>query len=281
MPPQKRHLIRKIIINDKLETLIKARREQLMELLESLNLQKKIEPQGKLKVVKKAHFVQFYHRKSTADKQGTYINRKNFKLAKQLAQKSYNSATGKILEKQIKALDKLLADYSEKELDRNYSCCIPQVQTLITPLALTQEEFAKAWQEVSYEGLPFEKNATEYYTARGERVRSKSEIMIADALYRAGIPYRYEFPVPIKGSRGFHPDFICLNPHDGCEIIWEHFGLMSNEEYSQNALSKISRYSDNGWIPGKTFIYTLETNDVPLSSRLVDKIIKANFENFA
>lgn len=277
LQPQKRKSIKKILINDNLITLIKARRKQLTEILENLTLQKKTEPQGKLKIVKKPYFVQFYHRKTAADIQGTYINKKNLQIAKKLAQKDYNLATEQTLQKDLNALDVFLANYSEQEMINNYKSRIPQVQSLISPIAITPEDYAKNWQTVPYNGLPFENDTTEFYTLRGERVRSKSEIMIANALFQAKIPYRYEFPVSIKNSKTFHPDFLCLNPHNGCEIIWEHFGLMDKESYSQNALSKISIYADNGWILGKNFLYTMETTAVPLSTRFIEKLIKTHF----
>ena len=51
----------------------------------------------------------------------------------------------------------------------------------------------------TFTGKPFEINAPEYYTASGVRVRSKSEVIIADALDHAGVPYRYEYPTSVKG----------------------------------------------------------------------------------
>ena len=269
--------MQKLLINDNLISAIRVRRDQLAVILQNIAAQKKSQPQGKLKVVKKTHFVQFYHRKSAADKEGSYINKKNLPLAKKLAQKDYNETTELLLNRQIKALDQVLATYSEHELAKNYQRYIPQVQTLIEPVALSSEDYAKAWQALPYKGLSFENSITEYYTLRKERVRSKSEIMIANALFQAKVPYRYEFPIPIKGCKDFHPDFLCLNPNDGREIIWEHFGLMDDSDYSQNALSKISRYAENGWILGKNFIYTMETTNAPLSSRFVEKLIKAHF----
>ena len=35
---------------------------------------------------------------------------------------------------------------------------------------------------------------------KGERVRSKSEKIIADKLYMLGIPYRYEYPLVLDGN---------------------------------------------------------------------------------
>ena len=37
------------------------------------------------------------------------------------------------------------------------------------------------------EGMPFAEDSQKYYTANGERVRSKSEVIIADALLRNGV----------------------------------------------------------------------------------------------
>ena len=43
------------------------------------------------------------------------------------------------------------------------------------------------------------KNASDLLTLREEQVRSKSEIIIADALFHAKVPYRYEYPVYVRG----------------------------------------------------------------------------------
>ena len=67
-------------------------------------------------------------------------------------------------------------------------------------------------------------------TLRGERVRSKSEAMIADTLYRLKIPYKYECPLTIRRKTGtsrntktIYPDFTCLNVRLRQEFVWEHF----------------------------------------------------------
>ncbi len=50
-----------------------------------------------------------------------------------------------------------------------------------------------------------------FYTHKGERVRSKSEVIIANLLYKYQIPYRYEFPLTIKDFGITYPDFLILN----------------------------------------------------------------------
>ena len=58
------------------------------------------------------------------------------------------------------------------------------------PIDVPDELFAAEWQSFEYERKGFADNLQEHYTRKNERVRSKSEVLIADALYAAGIPYR-------------------------------------------------------------------------------------------
>ena len=129
------------------------------------------------------------------------------------------------------------------------------------------------------EGMPFTEDSQKYYTANGERVRSKSEVIIADALLRNGVPYCYE--VPLKLNRGgesgnvtFHPDFLCLNVRTRKEFYWEHFGKMGNEDYKENTVGKLNMYVENGFFPGRNLIFTMESGVESLDTRIVEKMIK-------
>lgn len=135
--------------------------------------------------------------------------------------------------------------HSQEELAR---------RALITPVTLTDEQYAARWQEVFWTGRSFAPDAPLLYTANKERVRSKSEIIIADTLFRYNVPYRYEFPLTLRRSNtaatgntatsGHHtsitlyPDFLCLNTRTRQEFFWEHFGLMDEPVYSTNAAGK-------------------------------------------
>ena len=123
-------------------------------------------------------------------------------------------------------------------------------------------------------GIPFEENAPEIYTDRGERVRSKSEKIIADKLYRENIPYRYEYPLEIPYVGTIYPDFTILDEVNRRNIIFEHFGLMNDESYANNAIFKLQTYAREGYILGDNLFVTMETSERPLDSRMVDGIIK-------
>ena len=119
-------------------------------------------------------------------------------------------------------------------------------------------------------------DCAEYYTDNGERVRSKSEIIIANKLYRYNIPYRYEYPLQLQSDIITHPDFTCLNVKTRQEYIWEHFGIMDNAEYACNAIKKISDYANSGYILGRNFIATFETANTPINANCIDSLIKSH-----
>lgn len=58
---------------------------------------------------------------------------------------------------------------------------------------------------------------------------------------------------------------------------WEHFGLMDNPTYAQNAYSKLQIYTSHGIIPSIQLITTYETKANPLSTDIVEKIIAYYF----
>jgi hypothetical protein len=149
---------------------------------------------------------------------------------------------------------------------------------LIHPASIPTQDFVELWQNVEYPRKPFSEDDYELFTSQNERVRSKSEIMIADTLHRLNIPYRYEFPIEIITEKGirrtFHPDFICLNLRTRQEFIWEHFGKMDDAEYASSAAQKLKLYERNGIFPGKNLIISMESSTSPLSSNLVEKAAK-------
>lgn len=84
-------------------------------------------------------------------------------------------------------------------------------------------------------------------TARGELVRSKSEVIVADTLHRLGIDYDYERRLenPNDTDDFRLPDFTIY--HSGKEYYWEHLGMLSNPEYAERWQKKRQWYKDCGF----------------------------------
>ncbi|WP_130608794.1 hypothetical protein [Fluviispira sanaruensis] len=104
-------------------------------------------------------------------------------------------------------------------------------------------------------------------TSFGLKVRSKSEVFIAEKLFEHKIDFRYEIPLSAEGKTYF-PDFTIFI---GKKVFyWEHFGMLSNEDYLQKTKIKIVWYDKN--FP-KKLIMTEECNDLlPVICAEVDKL---------
>ena len=87
-----------------------------------------------------------------------------------------------------------------------------------------------------------------YRTDRGELVRSKSEWIIADKLYAAGIDYQYEQPLVLGGIERL-PDFTIIDDDSGLTWYWEHNGLLDNIEYRKRWERKLAAYREEGILP--------------------------------
>lgn len=86
-----------------------------------------------------------------------------------------------------------------------------------------------------------------YSTQKGDMVRSKSEVIIANQLYHSGLEYTYEKDLEYAGGK-LRPDFTVVTPN-GKIIYWEHLGLLGTEEYDCSWLRK-KRIYDN-YFPGQ------------------------------
>jgi len=84
---------------------------------------------------------------------------------------------------------------------------------------------------------------------RGTALRSKSEVIIDDALFSKGIDAVYEEPFFGKDGSMKLPDFTIENASTGQKIIWEHCGMMADEGYRQRWEEKKVWYQKNGVLP--------------------------------
>ena len=259
---------------------LKQRLTKLQKILAAKESQIKKFPEGHLRIAQRHGKCQYYHYTEAESPKGRYIPQKKTSLVHSLAQKDYDTQIIRILKKEVAILQTYLKQTSNgNEIKSFYEGLCPARQRLITPITLTDEQYISQWKNVAWTGHPFSQDAHIFYTARNERVRSKSEVLIADALTRHGIVYRYEYPVQLHHSSNsgtpvkFYPDFLCLNVRTRVEFYWEHFGRMDNTEYSNNATAKLRLYTENGIIAGRNLIITMETQTEPLSTRVLEKII--------
>lgn len=231
-------------------------------------------PEGNLNVFAAEGRVQYYYKNPAENPKRTYIKAGDRELVQKLCQKEYDQKVLKTAQKELSQLEKYQKVYEKTVCEELYEGLNKNRKLFVTPIWLPDEEYRKAWEAVSYQGKGFEENAPEYYTNKGERVRSKSEILIADALERHGIPYRYEYPIQLRGFGTVYPDFAVLDLQRRKELYWEHFGMMDDPQYAELAIKKIETYCKNGMLPGEDLIFTYETRKSPISQRVVNMLIE-------
>ena len=202
-----------------------------------------------------------------------YIPRAQRGLAKQLALKKYYVARERDLREEYAALSAFARCFRAKgqraeRLLRKY----PEVYALIKDEVNDRNVKAKRWSEEAYIGKKNYADELIHETVSGQKVRSKSEVLIANELYYAGIPYRYECQ-QIIGGVSFYPDFTILNPRTGKVFVWEHFGLAAKREYMSDAVNKLAHYAEYGLVHGKNFIMTYESERMPLNVSTVHLMI--------
>jgi hypothetical protein len=114
------------------------------------------------------------------------------------------------------------------------------------------------------EGVPYAEHLI-HRTLRGELVRSKSELVIANHLFNLGINYQYERPLDGEGARGrLRPDFSVVD--DAGDIyLWEHLGMLDRPEYKNSWEWKKSWYASNGYVEGKNLFTTSEEGGLDMS----------------
>ena len=223
--------------------------------------------------------VRFYEKKGTREKR--YLGNDDQKTIQRLIQKKYETKLLEAAENEKRILNECLELLTSKRDKSDMNAVFPslteEIKKYVRQDESTDEGFAQKWLAAKYyrakrgEGHKFE-------TLNKDLVRSKSEVIIADRLYTAGIPYRYEQMLELQNEHAnplrYYPDFTVLNKRTRKIYYWEHLGRLGDPEYCFDTLIKLEDYSDNGILFGKNLILTFESQKMPLYTANVDRLIK-------
>lgn len=260
---------------DQTRTVLEERIAELKEMVSYLTTQNTKLPEGRVHVT--ASRGNFQYRLYQPDSGAKiYLSKSDFKQIQNYLQREYNEKMIERLQQQIEAFEKCLKAHISVENIYDKFC--PAKQCMVQPIYLPDELFVKRWKEIPYAGKGFDASDTsEYYTDLGERVRSKTEILIANHLLKHNIPYKYECPQKLWDGRVVYPDFTCLDIRNRREILWEHFGKMGDSEYVEKNLRKIDNYAKTGYVFGVNLVATFESLDKTLNVRVLDQMIESVF----
>ena len=225
--------------------------------------------------------MRFYCKKEGSS-QLEYLGSDKTDEVRRLAGKLYVNKLVRVASSEMAQIDRCLnvlqGGRGIADVDDVYPGLPEEVRNLVEPEKSTFDGYARWWQADRSKG----RSGTKYYnyplkTARGETVKSKSEVIIADRLDAAGVPYVYEYKTVVDDEWAAmnYPDFYVLNKRTGEEFFWEHFGKMDDERYCQNSQLKLEKYAQRGLVPGKNLILSFEGSKRALSTEYVDFLIKS------
>ncbi len=131
-------------------------------------------------------------------------------------------------------------------------------------------------------GSVFMQEGLIHRTSSGIAVRSKSELLIAEALTNAGLNFTYETELKLGGGVRY-PDFTIEDDITGRVFYWEHLGMMEREDYKRAWTAKEAWYRENGIQHAdhtnpatKSLITTIESNG-KFDMGIVQELISVHF----
>lgn len=247
--------------------------EKYLQQLETRKRKYKNAPVGNIRVSYNGGRPQYLF-KGPNDKNEHYVVKQDYEKLKVHIQYDYEAKLFKCLKASQRRISRFLASYDDKVVQHAYDRLCDGRKRMIDPIEIPDEEYIRQWL-ASHPGsknpYPAENS---FLTDRGESVRSKSEKIIADLLYRLKIPYQYESSLILDGKYIVYPDFMMLDVKKRRTVYLEHFGLLSDSVYALKALKRIGVYEKNGIIAGDNFIISLESGESPLDIKLLEKIIR-------
>ncbi|SHI31773.1 hypothetical protein [Pseudobutyrivibrio xylanivorans] len=203
-----------------------------------------------------------------------YANSKKMKLVKKIAQRDYELIVNKKLNVLRGRINRFLSGYHLDDIGKIYDDMHPVRRELLVPFIEPDEAYIQRWLEENPDHQNDFYGNGKIATANGGYVRSKSERIIADLLDKYHVPYRYEPRLELVGRHIVYPDFMVLNVRKRKTLYWEHLGLLSEYSYAQKNFTKINDYEEGGLLLGKNLIITMETEEAPINTKLVEEKIK-------
>ena len=216
-------------------------------------------PQGRLVTKCRSNSNPEHYLRLSASVPLQYLGSNDKNLIKQLQQKREFENQLKALNNNIPLLERVISKYIS--IDSVFSDIHSGPQVHASQNHYKQEELI-------------------YLTSAGIYVRSKGEAIIIDVLWQRRIPFYYEKKLILFDENGqkvvVYPDITILLSQREL-LLWEHNGMLSNEEYRRRNNRKMELYFLNGFYQPKNLIVTADGPNgefsIPDIYRIVDGLI--------
>lgn len=210
-----------------------------------------------------------------------YVNKEKIQEAARIVYYKRKVATVEILRKSINAREKLIAEYVplnkdtlDQIMEKEYS------REILDALSVRDEKVRIRDKRMEMCKKPsenkYETQGLVHQTKFGLNVRSRIEVMIAEALFDAGVSFRYEEELKLSDEMGQkqsrYPDFT-IHCADGKKIYWEHAGMLDNPEYEARHNEKMHMFYINNIFEPNNLIVTMENASHELDMESIWRVI--------
>lgn len=260
-------------MNGNVRDVLCERREVIERMMREIENRIRVLPDGKIYIRHNGGRPYYYLK---TDGSGEKILKKDDERIALLIQKDYLQKSLKDLKKELESVNRMQKIYTGRVAEEKFAGLTDERQRIVKPITLNDGQFIQRWQEIPFTPKPVDPDIPVYLTMRGERVRSKSEMIIADRLYTNGIPYKYECPLQV-GKKTIHPDFSILKVSVRKVVYYEHCGKMGDPKYVKDMMDRFDDYNNAGFVPGSNLFLTFESSEHPFDVRVLDELIRREF----
>lgn len=217
-------------------------------------------------------------------KKGTYLGNESNETVLNIKRYRYAKKAVEIIETDIEVLESLIRNYISPDYSNINSRLPATYQTNLT-VDNSGEAFGTAFPKEAIKWMqdlkrekdkypPYKPEQLKYEALDGTRMRSLGEVIIANFLLMAGIPFVYEVPMNINGEPVL-PDFRILSLIDlKTVIIIEHQGMIFTEEYPYKYIRSLRLYLQSDLVINQNLFFTFSDEKGRLDIRQLTSIIK-------
>ena len=243
-------------------------------------------PKGKKILVKQTRYVDESGRRKSEE---FVIGAVDSEAAIDCVAQEYNEELKKRLQTNLKDLRQLSGRFKPFDVDsianglseaaQSIVMQFPNSASMQTALGLSEQNMSGASVvPARYERGRNVNGASEITVKSGQLVRSKSEAIICTLLNQHSVKFVYENRLELKDENGFKtirvPDFTITTKRG--LVIWEHLGMLDNDEYFDKNADKLRLYWMNGFILNENLIVTVDERGGGINARTIDNIIRKN-----
>ena len=251
------------------------------KLLQTFYGQLKGLPEGKLHCKRIRGKIRYYKWDELHKKQ-IYIKKSEADLVHALKLRRVLEETIKTIETNLKFQEKILKKYKSYD---PHSCQrrLGNVYQDMPEICYGQEQHTDSFYVYRGSESNFRADELIHKSTMGDCFRSKSETLIAELLYKSGIPFSYESKLVLYDENGerhlYRPDFKITLP-DGRIVYWEHLGRMDLPTYREKNFKKLAVYHYNDILPPNNLIITMDDRKGGLDISAIMQIIESQLLPF-